>query len=523
MTSNPPPDASPRAFDVLAPKLRRPFLAFSAVVLCVGGLSVPRGAQVVLSGTFSWSDPVALELVVNSCAVPTALAAIIAAWRNRIELAAVLILAYFVAAWVPLMFVGGLTMQVDSLMLIGVPMLIAALVVRRAALWIATAALVAAMSVGAYVDTARIDPDGQALSVTNGPSIGTLITATLLFAAMVDWLATLLRDAVVEERRKAGDLDAALEALMDESVARVGLERSLARTRRLDALGRLAGSVAHDFSNVLTGMMGAIRQAEKRVTDEETRDELGVALSLARRAAQLTKSLVSFSVGRSTDILDIEVDRQLEEAQRVYAALMPLGTRIRFDLDAPDALVRCAPHELEQVVLNLVINGADALTELRAQESASVSGSNLIADDGLREITVRTRICRDSDPGDGLGVRRAPASDRTEALASWVVLEVEDRGIGMEADVLRRVFDLEFTTKRRTRAVDTSIDIGRVTLDDVTLGTAIRGGSGLGLSDVAEIVGRRGGGIGASSTPGSGTRFRVWLPQSGSRVAAAVA
>ncbi len=268
----------------------------------------------------------------------------------------------------------------------------------------------------------------------------------------------------------AFDITEAKAALAD----RARLEERLAQAQKMEAIGRLAGGVAHDFNNMLTaicanvdiGLMGAS-------ADDPLRPHLLEILDAARRAAGLTSQLLAFSRKQVIEPRPVDLSAKIDEMRTMLRRVIGEDIRLGFDL-APDLRpVLVDPSQLEQVALNLVVNARDAVQP---------HGS----------IVVTTR-------------RAALASTegRGRTGARFAVLSVSDDGKGIPSDVLPHVFEPFFSTK----------------------GTR---GTGLGLATVEGIVSQHGGFVeldtrsgsdaGAAAGAASGTTLRVFLPEASEAV-----
>jgi nitrogen-specific signal transduction histidine kinase/ActR/RegA family two-component response regulator len=245
-------------------------------------------------------------------------------------------------------------------------------------------------------------------------------------------------------------------------------EQALLLTQRTESIGVLAGGIAHDFNNLLTAIMGQTGMALDQMEPEAPgRDNLEKALRASEKAAILTKQMLAYSGRGQFAIQPVPINHLIQENLRFLEAAMP--KQVRFVLDLEDGLpnVTADPGQLQQVVMNLVINGAEAIGEAPGT------------------ITIRTRaLC----PGtDGFGPWPLGAQDLAEG--DYVGLEIADTGCGMPRDVLARVFDPFYTTKPK--------------------------GHGLGLSAVQGILRGHRGGLGVESKVGAGTTFRILLPAGG--------
>ncbi len=227
------------------------------------------------------------------------------------------------------------------------------------------------------------------------------------------------------------------------------LEQQLQHARKLDAVGQLAGGVAHDFNNILTGIAGYTELALARSDglDDELRSDLQEILGGARRAGALTRQLLTFARREVARPQAVDLNGVIEGVSTFLRGTIRADVSVVTDLAAELPRVKVDPHQLEQVLLNLVLNAGDAMPE-----------------GGV--LTVRTF---------------APS-------AGEVALFVSDTGTGMSADVRARMFEPFFTTK----------EVGK--------------GTGLGLATVYGIVEECGGRIVVESEPGHGSAFTVTLP-----------
>jgi PAS domain S-box-containing protein len=253
-----------------------------------------------------------------------------------------------------------------------------------------------------------------------------------------------------------------ITALKRSAEARERLEQQLERAQRVEAVGRLAGGVAHDLNNVLTAIIGfGHLLAEAVPPGHPERESVEGILEAAGRAADLTRSLLAF--GRKQPLQPRPVD--LRELVRSVAGMLRrlLGEDVEFLLDLPDEpLVAVVdPARLEQVLVNLGTNARDAMP-------------------GGGRLTVSARRAA-LPPGEA-------AALGLEGAGPWIRLAVSDTGQGMSEEVQRQAFEPFFTTK----------GLGK--------------GTGLGLSIVHGIVRQHGGAVSVSSAAGAGATFTIHLP-----------
>ncbi|MCL4234834.1 MAG: response regulator, partial [Deltaproteobacteria bacterium] len=235
-------------------------------------------------------------------------------------------------------------------------------------------------------------------------------------------------------------------------------EEQLRAAMKMEAVGRLAGGVAHDFNNVLTVIKSYTEMAISDLReDHPIQPDLKEVHAAAERAAALTRQLLAFSRKQVLEIVVVDLNALVTDMRRMLSRL--IGEDIAIDLRPAHDLwpVKADAGQLEQVVMNLAVNARDAMPR----------GGRLV---------IETRNVQ-SAGDDGL-----PPGE-------WVMLGVTDNGVGMSPDVAARVFEPFFTTKATGK------------------------GTGLGLATVYGIVTQSDGHITVESAPGQGTTFRVLLPR----------
>ena len=241
------------------------------------------------------------------------------------------------------------------------------------------------------------------------------------------------------------------------------LQESFLQAQKMQAIGQLAGGVAHDFNNVLTAIIGYsdLLLANHRPTDPSFQDIMQIRQN-ANRAAGLVRQLLAFSRRQTLQPVDLQLGDVVADLQNLMRRLV--GEKIEIDVNHGRDLwlVRADMNQLEQVLVNLVVNARDAMPE------------------GGR-ITVRTRNVPEPEV--------AGFSEKTLTDADYVLIEIEDSGSGIPPDVLPKIFEPFFTTK----------EVGK--------------GTGLGLSMVYGIIKQTGGFVFCDSVVGRGTLFRIFLPR----------
>ncbi len=241
------------------------------------------------------------------------------------------------------------------------------------------------------------------------------------------------------------------------------LEAQFAQGQKMQAVGQLAGGVAHDFNNVLTAIIGFadLLLLKHKPGDPSFSDLMSIKNS-ANRAAGLTRQLLAFSRRQTLRPQILEVPTHIDDLTVLLKRL--IGEQIALEVDHGQGIwpVKADLVQLEQVVVNLVVNARDAMP----------NGG---------KIVLRTRNVTEVEAA-GLNFTGMPASD-------YVLIEVEDTGTGMPPDILEKIFEPFFSTK----------ELGK--------------GTGLGLSTVYGIIKQTGGFIYPESTMGKGTIFKIFLPR----------
>jgi two-component system, cell cycle sensor histidine kinase and response regulator CckA len=239
------------------------------------------------------------------------------------------------------------------------------------------------------------------------------------------------------------------------------LKENFAQSQKMQAIGQLAGGVAHDFNNVLTAIIGYsdLLLANHRPTDPSFQDIMQIKQN-ANRAAGLVRQLLAFSRRQTLRPEVLQLGDVLSELQMLLRRLV--GEKIGLDLrHGRDLwLVKADLNQFEQVIINLVVNARDAMPG-----------------GGRIELRINNLNAADCVGGDSL-----PKAD-------YVAIEVEDNGCGIAPDVKEKIFEPFFTTK----------EVGK--------------GTGLGLAMVYGIVKQTGGFVFCDSIVGKGTTFRILLPR----------
>jgi signal transduction histidine kinase/CheY-like chemotaxis protein len=242
---------------------------------------------------------------------------------------------------------------------------------------------------------------------------------------------------------------------------RVHLEEQLRNAQQLEAIGRLAGGVAHDFNNILSVIMGhGELLLAASAGDERARTGLQQIRRAADRAASLTQQLLAFGRKQVLQPKVLDLNDAVADIQRMLSRVIGEDIELVATLHPSLLSVKADPGQVEQVLMNLAVNARDAMPQggkLRMETS---------------NLDVSTELARDPELAPG----------------RYVMLKVTDSGQGMDAGTLSHIFEPFFTTKPRGK------------------------GTGLGLATVYGIVKQSGGSIQVNSEVGQGTTFRIYFP-----------
>jgi PAS domain S-box-containing protein len=259
------------------------------------------------------------------------------------------------------------------------------------------------------------------------------------------------------------------------------LEAQLRQAQKMEAIGTLAGGVAHDFNNILTVIMGlanliemgikkdkgrdgaraSAADAKARTGDDRLEGLVNQIMVAAERAADLTQSLLAFSRKQKIALAPHRVSDVVESAGKLLKRLLPEDVKLKIEIADPETMVMLDVAQIDQVLMNLATNARDAMPN---------GGS----------FTITTRMAQIDEAfrnEHGFG-----------EPGTYARLSVSDSGVGMDEATMARIFDPFFTTK----------EIGK--------------GTGLGLASVYGIVKQHDGYITVASRPGKGTTFDVYLP-----------
>ena len=243
-------------------------------------------------------------------------------------------------------------------------------------------------------------------------------------------------------------------------------EDAMHQAQKLESLGVLTGGIAHDFNNLLSALIGYLEISRMELPeDAHVQGYLAKAQAITTKATHFTRQMLAYSGHGRFEVKPLLLNQLVQEMGHLLSISISKMTHLRYHLKEPLPAILADTSQLQQVVMNLVINGSEALEG--------------------REGRVTLRTAMEYLEEDDLGVIFA-GQDMTPG--EYVVLEVEDNGHGMSPETLARIFDPFFTTKFQ--------------------------GRGLGLAAMLGIVKGHHGGIKVYSEVGKGTRFKLFFPTS---------
>ena len=239
-------------------------------------------------------------------------------------------------------------------------------------------------------------------------------------------------------------------------------EEQLRHSQKMEAIGTLAGGVAHDFNNLLTGILGYAELLKLRSSpDDKVHQAADVIEKAATRAASLTQQLLGFARRGKHQNVTVDIHAAVQEVTRLLGRTLDKSINLRQDFGPQPIGIQGDPGQINQIVLNLTVNAADAMTQ----------GGDIVFRTALVNLTE--------------GQRRKHEECATGPHA---LLSVSDSGSGISKEVLPRIFEPFFTTKEQGK------------------------GTGMGLAMVYGIVQNHGGFVEVESEVGRGTTFSLYFP-----------
>ncbi len=263
--------------------------------------------------------------------------------------------------------------------------------------------------------------------------------------------------------RDADGRVAGIISLSSDMTAIKALEQQLRQAQKMEAIGRLAGGVAHDFNNVLTAILATTElMAGDLAPNASLHADIGEIRAAAERAAALTRQLLAFSRQQVMRPQVLDVNALVSNVESLLRRLLGEDITLRTELAPGGGRVRADAGQMEQVLMNLAVNARDAMPD----------GGTLTIQTAHTDVLTPL-------PGDRSAIQPG----------SYITITVSDTGIGMDEFTREHLFEPFFTTKAAGK------------------------GTGLGLATVYGIVKQSGGYIWADSEPGAGATFTVYLPR----------
>jgi len=249
--------------------------------------------------------------------------------------------------------------------------------------------------------------------------------------------------------------------------------RNLVYSQKMEAVGQLTGGIAHDFNNLLTVVLGNIDLLSRKINgNDQVQRHLSATRHAAERGQSLTQQLLAFSRRQHLQPQTLDVNALVRQFEPLIRRAVGESIGLEVALCHEALVCEVDPAQLESALLNLAVNSRDAMPR-----------------GGTLAITLK-RVEHDDD---------LVRENRTASPGPWIVLSLEDSGVGMSKEVLDRAFEPFFTTKEPGK------------------------GSGLGLSRVYGFVRQSGGFVTLASSVGLGTRLSIYLPPSAKSLSAPVA
>ncbi len=281
------------------------------------------------------------------------------------------------------------------------------------------------------------------------------------------------------ELRSGIHIQAIVRDISDRKRAAAEKERiqaQLIQAQKMEAIGTLAGGIAHDFNNMLGGIIGSLNllellaEKESLTQKEAFRKYLDTAMESSRRAAEVTRQLLTLSRRQDLQFVPVDIMQSVRNVMKICKNSFPKSVYLDFSIQESPLMVNADFTQIEQVILNLCVNASHAMTIMRSEGSKeggtlSVQAMRVKCDANFCALHAQARV--DAD---------------------YVRIMVSDTGVGMDEETRKRIFEPFFTTKE--------------------LGS----GTGLGLAMVYNIVTQHTGFIDVYSEAGTGSTFTVYLP-----------
>ena len=412
--------------------------------LLLAGLPTLAWLYRIFATTVPWRPGETSSMLLSFVVSAAAALSFVLIRYGRFKWASRQLLVVFAVTVIPAYAATGFTAQRFEQPLLVIWMAVAGLVIGRGALWFMYACVLVAFAVGIRVDAAG---SAEAAYLASDAAISGAIF--LLIAVVMDRSVAALRESLREANERGNQLEHTNARLETEIAEREKVQQQLLHAQKIEAVGRLASGVAHDFGNLLGVMLGYAARGRRLDDPQELKQALAGVESAARRAAAVTRKLLSFSRQDETRLEVFDAAAALREMKPTLWQLFDPSVALVFELPEQAQPIHFDRSQFELAVLNIAANANQAM------------------------------------PGGGsFGIALKPDAPETE-----VVVEFRDNGHGMSEQTQQRAFEPFFTTR------------------------AIGQGTGLGLAVVKDLVDKARGRITIDSAPGRGTCLRVELPR----------
>ncbi len=254
---------------------------------------------------------------------------------------------------------------------------------------------------------------------------------------------------------------------------RIMIEEQFHHSQKIEAITQLAGGIAHNLNNILTGVIGNLALAKMKPADE-TASYIDKAKDASSRAAELVSELLSYSLKMDVKLQPVDLNIIVDEVFRLVREMVDRHTEIEVRTDRALPRINADASQINSVLLNLCVNARDAIDDvIQGKVTPERSEDRFI-------ITIETKTAE---------IDRQYGENHSYAKSGrYATVTISDNGSGMDSETKNRIFDPFFTTKELDK------------------------GTGLGLSSAYGTIQQHGGWIDVESTPGKGSSFSIYLP-----------
>lgn len=287
---------------------------------------------------------------------------------------------------------------------------------------------------------------------------------TKLAISLANFAALAIRNARLFEEKCAytAELERTVAQRDEAEAERKKLQSELFQVQKLDAIGQLAGGVAHDFNNQLSGILGYAELLRNNLADGELAEFASQIVTLAQRSAELNSKLLAFARKGQAQSVSLDLHQVIAEVCGILSHTISPQIEIRTVLEAPACITKGDPTQIQSALLNLAINARDAMPKGGKLSFETQDVPRIDKETNLGPFLLR--------PGD------------------YVRITVRDSGVGMTAEIMERMYEPFFTTKKEGK------------------------GTGMGLPAVFGTMKSLGGAIDIVSCPGKGSAFHLFFP-----------